>query len=238
MAAEVAGEEDRVEYIASYQDVLDGILNFPMYYSLRRVFSEDKPCTYLQANIERQRQAFRELAWTANFVDNHDFNRFLNLTYDYEKLKSALAFILFWEGVPIIYAGTELGFSGGQDPDNRESMWPYFDEAAELYQFIKTSLLARKSILPLIINTPANDLYVDDTTYIYHRGLEFNVVVAISSLKRGTGGGTVTVEDISVPDGTTFFNIYNDLDVIVVTGGTTEITFADDVAPKVYVKVG
>ena len=37
---EVAGDETRVEYDASYQEVMDGILSFPTYYSIKRVFAE------------------------------------------------------------------------------------------------------------------------------------------------------------------------------------------------------
>jgi alpha-amylase len=30
---------------------------------------------------------------------------------------------LFGKGIPIVYYGTEQGYAGGYDPDNRETLW-------------------------------------------------------------------------------------------------------------------
>ena len=57
------------------------------------------------------------------FVDNHDNARFLN-NYNYpNNLKGAIAFIMFFRGIPIVYYGDEQGFSGGSDPGCREVLW-------------------------------------------------------------------------------------------------------------------
>jgi alpha-amylase len=38
------------------------------------------------------------------------------------------------EGIPIIYYGSEQGFNGGNDPDNREPLWTSnFNNETELY---------------------------------------------------------------------------------------------------------
>lgn len=31
------------------------------------------------------------------------------------------------QGIPIVYYGTEQGYSGGNDPANRESLWPNYN---------------------------------------------------------------------------------------------------------------
>ena len=36
MLGEVYEEEDRTEYIADYQNVMDGVLNYPFYFAMRR----------------------------------------------------------------------------------------------------------------------------------------------------------------------------------------------------------
>jgi glycosidase len=80
-----------------------------------------------------------------NFLDNHDVGRFLfyqsfttdladlgqnNLTqaqFDAvraAKLKNAYVFIFTEQGVPCVYYGDEQGFQGGNDPTNREPLWP------------------------------------------------------------------------------------------------------------------
>ena len=59
-----------------------------------------------------------------NFIDNHDFPRFLfNAAGDVPALRNALTFLLTEEGVPCMYYGTEQDFAGGGDPSNREVLW-------------------------------------------------------------------------------------------------------------------
>ncbi|MCB2205407.1 hypothetical protein KQI65_11725 [bacterium] len=61
-----------------------------------------------------------------NFIDNHDMDRFLSLPdATPERLTHALTFLYGLEGIPLLYYGTEQGFSGGTGKDwkNRESMF-------------------------------------------------------------------------------------------------------------------
>jgi alpha-amylase len=80
-----------------------------------------------------------------NFLDNHDVGRFLFYEgFDVDladlasgaltqnqfdeiraaKLENAYVFIFTEQGVPCVYYGDEQGFSGGNDPQNREVFWP------------------------------------------------------------------------------------------------------------------
>ncbi len=60
-----------------------------------------------------------------NFLDNHDVSRFLfDAQMDTAALRNALTLMLTEEGIPCLYYGTEQEFSGGNDPSNREVMWP------------------------------------------------------------------------------------------------------------------
>ena len=45
--------------------------------------------------------------------------------------------------VPIVYYGTEQAYNGGNDPDNRNSLWPNFKTDHDMYKVcsIFTSLL-------------------------------------------------------------------------------------------------
>ncbi len=58
-----------------------------------------------------------------NFIDNHDLPRFMFGKTDPAILRSALAFLMTWDGIPCVYYGTEQGFAGGVDPRNREDMF-------------------------------------------------------------------------------------------------------------------
>jgi alpha-amylase len=59
-----------------------------------------------------------------NFMDNHDVARFLfEAKGDIDALRNALVYLFTEEGIPCLYYGTELDFSGGNDPANREVLW-------------------------------------------------------------------------------------------------------------------
>ncbi len=72
------------------------------------------------------------------FFDNHDVARFLfDQEGDTSALELALVHLMFREGLPVLYYGTEQGFSGGNDPANREPLWPSgYDTAHPLYSWI------------------------------------------------------------------------------------------------------
>ena len=57
------------------------------------------------------------------FIDNHDNERWLYVNGDHVYYKSALVYVLYGTGIPIIYYGTEQGYAGGDDPNNREPLW-------------------------------------------------------------------------------------------------------------------
>lgn len=58
-----------------------------------------------------------------NFLDNHDVPRYLYQQSDTQALTLALTLLMTEQGIPCVYYGTEQGFSGGNDPMNREDLW-------------------------------------------------------------------------------------------------------------------
>ena len=227
---EISVDENHIEYLSEYQEVMSGVLNFPTYYSLRRVFAEGFPMNYLYENVLEQRKYYKDVKLTGNFVDNHDQNRFLNLTdQNLGKLKNSLSFILFGDGIPFIYSGTELGFHGGYDPNNRESMWPHFDEEGEIFQFISQSNRFRKSHLSVVVESQQNEIYIDDKTYIFEKG-NFNLIVAVTSAEKEEGSYSVSLTDLPINDSTQFFNIYTN-ETIFVTNGSMTLEFKSNLDP-------
>ena len=56
-----------------------------------------------------------------------------------------IAFVFLSDGIPIIYAGQEQHYSGGNDPYNREATWlSGYSTSAELYEFITATNKIRK----------------------------------------------------------------------------------------------
>ena len=130
------------------QPVLPGMLNFPLYGSLGDVLARGAPTAVLAHRIARTMTLHSAPHHMASFVDNHDIDRFLTGSSS-AALQQALLTIMTLPGVPIVYYGTEQGFteqrgamfaagfgSGGRDR---------FDTAHPLYQAIARMTALRRA---------------------------------------------------------------------------------------------
>lgn len=90
------------------------------------------------------------------------------------------------QGIPIVYYGSEQGFSGGSDPGCREALWPTgFDRSGDLYGFIATLGKVRRQ--QAVWQQGQTQRYADDNFYAFTRGDTF---VALTNV--GSGGSDVT----------------------------------------------
>lgn len=137
---------------------LDTVLAYPLYFTIQDVFVWGQGTGKI---VDRWNQLgsydpdARESLVT--FIDNHDQPRFLSserAAGRQARLRTALGFLLSARGIPTLYYGTEQGFGGGRDPDNREdffdglfesgpSLGDNFDPAAPLYTWIRRLAMAR-----------------------------------------------------------------------------------------------
>jgi glycosidase len=133
---------------ADGQPLLPGMLNFPLYGALGNVFARGGPPAELGHRITRMMQMHARPHLMANFVDNHDVDRFL-AGGTVPALKQALLAMLTLPGIPVLYYGTEQGFTeqrgamfaagwaaGGRD---------HFDTGAPLYRDIAAMTQMRRS---------------------------------------------------------------------------------------------
>jgi len=95
-----------------------------MYFTLRNVFQQQYSMNTINTTLNQYNQNLADPGAVGSFIDNHDNPRFLCSDYDIIAYKSALTYILTGAGIPIIYYGTEQEFSGCNDPNNREVLWP------------------------------------------------------------------------------------------------------------------
>jgi alpha-amylase len=86
-----------------------------------------------------------------NFLDNHDVSRFLfDAAGDKDALKNALTFLMTEEGIPCLYYGTEQELAGGNDPSNREVIWPTgYDRSKDTFQHFRKLARLRKGYTAL-----------------------------------------------------------------------------------------
>lgn len=138
--------DGRIGYVADYQKVgIDGLVDFPLYFALNDVFKNDQPASRLTSIIEECHDFYLNPYLMGTFIDNHDVPRFVNQLYDFpeERLKQAMAFMMTYTGIPVVYYGTEIGLDGGVDPSNRKDMdWTV---KSSLTDYLKTLTGIRKT---------------------------------------------------------------------------------------------
>ncbi|CAK9040041.1 unnamed protein product [Durusdinium trenchii] len=156
--------------------ILTGLLNFPPFYqvptafcgfnmggefgdwSMQGTWSDKGPDMRGLGQVMTEQQnskLYESLDLMGTFADNHDENARINYycKADQVRIKNTLVWVLFSQGIPIIYYGTEQGLNGHQPKDNtsigqdemRESIWQsHYNTETWQYNYIKTLLSTRK----------------------------------------------------------------------------------------------
>jgi len=119
----------------------DALLNFPLQRTLLNVFASGGATGNLAYRLEVANNGgiLRDPQLTPNFLDSHDADRYLSLG-NKDSFKQALMALMTIPGVPVIYYGSEQGFT-----ERRAAMFAsgygsggvdHFDTQSELYQYI------------------------------------------------------------------------------------------------------
>jgi len=214
--------------VGEYQQIFDGMLNYPLYYAIREVYDEScKPISVIKTVLEENKKNFTNVTLLGNFIDNHDHERFLYITDErIRPLKNAITLILLAEGIPIMYYGTEQAYYGGKDPTNRESLWDNMDTESEMYQYIKSVTSFRKS--QKIWEKDFECLHADNNLLLIKRGdmlFVFTDILLIPPTK------------VKLPDSfndKTLCNHFNKDDCITQKSDEVEIELPEGI-PKLYV---
>jgi alpha-amylase len=226
-------------YVAGYADTMPGLLNYPVYYPLNDFFQQKGSSQALVDMINTVSSSFPDAAALGTFIDNHDNPRWLNQKNDQTLLKNALTFVILSRGIPIVYYGTEQGYSGGADPANREDLWRSgFNTQTNLYQAIAKLNSARKAAGGLAGNDHVH-LYVASQAYAWSRadgnlivlttngGGSYNAQHCFNTQKANGkwtdaygGGATVTADS----NGQICLQVTNGEPVVLVAGGTATPT--------------
>ncbi|KAJ5243613.1 hypothetical protein N7489_003709 [Penicillium chrysogenum] len=168
-------------YTCDYQNYMDGVLNYPIYYPLLRAFqSSSGSISDLYNMIGTVASSCADSTLLGNFIENHDNPRFPSYTSDYSQAKNVISFLFLSDGIPIVYAGQEQHYSGGHDPANREAIWlSGYPTTAELYQHIATTNKIRKAAVAA------------DSSYITSKNVPFYQDSHTLAMKKGSGSSPV-----------------------------------------------
>lgn len=185
-------------YLLEYAETMDAVLNYAIYYPVTRFYQQTGSSQDIVDMFDQISSTFPDPAALPNFIDNHDVVRFASVTDDASLLKNALAYTILARGIPIVYYGTEQGFSGGNDPANREDLWrSSFSTESDMYQAISRLSTARKEAGGLDGDDQTH-LYVEETAYAWSRAGGDLIVFTTNS---GTGVDGEHCFNTQVPNG-------------------------------------
>jgi alpha-amylase len=171
------GTEDKVKYIADYQDYMDGVGDYPLFYNLRSALC-NQDMRNLDSYIQNYETLYKAPQYNGIWLGNHDKPRFLHYcqsSYKRKALRNGIIFILFYEGIPMFYYGDEQYFNGGEDPNNREILFGNYNKQSDIYKMIKIANNIRK--LFKIYDYDFVKRYADQHYYAFTRG---KVLIVIS----------------------------------------------------------
>jgi len=221
--------DGRMDYVNSYIGHLDSVLNYPLYFSIKSTFKGDSFQYNLVNTISAETTMFgNNLDYMGVFLDNHDNPRFMNSYSNDNNLLSAMAFCLFFRGIPIMYYGDEQGYGGGSDPGCREQLWTNMNPNHPNYLFLKKVIAIRKQYH--VWDYPYQDIWHTDRFLAFTRG---NVLVIVSS---GSSQVEQDVFNIPYPEGTVICNQLKQNDCLTIGNkGTAHFSINPD-ETKIYTR--
>ncbi len=137
-----------------------------------------------------------------NLLDSHDTARFIHQAGgDWDALRGALLFLMTLPGAPCIYYGTEVGMTGGPEPDCRRA-FPWHDEAVwdrDLLAFTRRAIALRRTY-PALRRGNFESLYAHEEVIAFAR--QAGGSAAVVAFNAGHESRTISVDvDDYLPDG-------------------------------------
>ncbi|MDQ8819632.1 glycoside hydrolase family 13 protein [Streptococcus ruminantium] len=133
------------------------VMNYPLASAIKSFFltgelTDKEFIASLNSQRFTYRQQVREVLF--NLLDSHDTERISTTAKgDKNAIKAALVALFFQVGSPCIYYGTEVGLSGGEDPDCRRVMpWKKEQQDEELLAFVTKLIHLRQTYQTIIQN--------------------------------------------------------------------------------------
>ncbi|EME45676.1 glycoside hydrolase family 13 protein [Dothistroma septosporum NZE10] len=151
--------------ICQWAETIGSILNYAIYYPLTRTFSSPTgSINDLVSTIYTTRHNCLDPTAYGLFSENHDVERFAEMTEDMAQAKNIITYTIMGDGIPIIYQGQEQHMAGGTVQNlNRAPLWSTaYNTDAELYKHISTLTKARHHF---VRNSGNYTTYISDVIY-------------------------------------------------------------------------
>lgn len=187
---------DDPKYVGSYQkNATINPFNYGVYYPLVRAFNTSEgSMSDLVSMVEQVQTNSSDTSLYGSFLNNHDNARFESFVTDTSRVWNAHAYPFVTDGIPYFYYGTEQGFNGGNDPDNREPLWPSgYNTSAGMYQFVSKLNKARKAAAAASSSFYTTQMNITQMTANEVLIVKGPLVSLLSNRGRGQTGGNMTI---------------------------------------------
>ena len=173
-----------------------------------------------------------------SFSENHDVPRFASYTPDYSLAKNIIAYTILSDGIPIIYAGQEQHYSGGNDPYNREATWlSGYNTSATLHTHVASLNQIRNQAIykdSTYLTYQNWVIYSDSSTIAMRKGYDGKQIITVLSNLGASGSSyTLSLSNTGWSSGTSVIEILSCTVVTVDSSGNLPVPMASGL-PRVY----
>ena len=161
---------DPAKYPPYQNGGMDGLVDYPLYYTLDDVFAKGGSMRQLAGRMAETERNFPHPEMMSVFLDNHDTKRFLSKAGgDREKLKLAMAFQMTINRIPTVYYGTESSMQSddsGWSESSRRDM--EFGKDPEMLAYMQKLTAIRNDSIAMREGRML-EMWQDDQVYAYGR---------------------------------------------------------------------
>ncbi len=161
---------DPTKYPVFQQQDMDGLVDYPLYYTIADVFAHGHSMRELAGRVAQCEASYPHPEMMGVFLDNHDTKRFLTKADgDKDKLKMALTFAMTINRIPTLYYGTEQSMESdkeGWSETSRRDM--EFGKDPDMHGFVQKLMAIRNDSITMREGRLL-EMWQDDQVYSYGR---------------------------------------------------------------------
>jgi glycosidase len=216
---------------------LDSLLDFPLFYPLRRAFAEGKEVREVAQALSKD-YLYTDPGLLVTLLGGHDDKRFMSEPgATLAGLKLAHTFLLTTRGVPQLYYGDEIAMTGADEPTTRQDFPGGFandsrnaftkagrtPEEQDLFEYVRKMVRLHADVEPLRRGALVN-LYVAAQQYAYARVTKSASVIIVINNDTKPATLSFDVAPASIEDGARFIDRLNVSADVRVTDGKFKVT--------------
>ncbi len=215
---------------------LDSLLDFPLFYPIRRAFAEGHRVDEIPKTLAKD-YLYNDPEVLVTLLGGHDDGRFMS-----EKgatiagLKLAHAFLLTTRGVPQLYYGDEIAMTGADEPTTREDFPGGFPgdkrnafsregrskDEEDLFSYVRKLTHLRSELAPLKRGALLN-LYVSEQQYAYARTLRGSTVVVVINNDKKPAGIEFEIAPDALANGAVLSDLMGEAKEVQVRNGKVKV---------------